>query len=342
MFEKTQDKQSLSVTREGLIPSSHYAEVMERTVRPYLKSHRADETVSSGGCGIFTSRFEAEGEKRGTVMIVHGFTENVEKYTEIIYSLLRNGWCVLAYDQRGHGRSWREKGLADLSLTHVDHFEEYVKDMEIVVSRLLVSMPGPRMLFCHSMGGAVSALFLEKNAAVFQKAVFSSPMIAPNIGGFPRALVKAVCRVPIALGRGNHRAFISHPFSGPEDFETSCASGKERCSWYDSLRCATPEFQNNGPSYGWSLESMNVTNKILASGMPEKITIPVRVYSAEKDTSVLFKPQESFVHRLPRGVLRTVPGSKHEIYRSPDSVLFPWWHDVLSFFASPDGKEDSP
>ncbi len=330
-YSHTSDRGGFS--GDGLVLSCGYSRVMAEQVLPFINSRRRDTTLTRGGIPLFVSRFIPEETPRGTVMIVHGFTENADKYAELIHSLLKNRWCVLAYDQRGHGRSWRRADLSDLSVTHVDRFDEYVEDMQEIVSRLLDPMPGPKMLFCHSMGGAVSALYLENGGAAFERAVFSSPMIAPNLGGMPVPLVRAVCRVPIAMGRGHHRAFTSRPYSGPEDFASSCASGRERFEWYETLRAATPEFQNNGPTYRWALESMNVTEKLLAPGMPERISIPVRIFGAENDSSVIPSAQEAFAKRLRDGSLTLVPGSKHEIFRSPDSVLFPWWHTVLSIFA---------
>ncbi|MBR4501323.1 MAG: alpha/beta hydrolase [Clostridia bacterium] len=318
---------------DGLVLSDNYSRVMDTQVIPFLHRHRTDFSVNRGGVSLFASRFVPEGTPRGTVMIVHGFTENIEKYAEIIHSLLRTGWCVLAYDQRGHGRSGRKSGIQDLSLTHVDRFEDYVEDMKAVIADALAPMPGPKMLLCHSMGGAVSAMFLENERCPFERAVFMSPMIAPNLGGAPASLVKAVCLVPIALGLGQRRAFISRPYTGPEDFDTSCATGLERFSWYETLRGTAAEFTNNGPSYRWALEAINVTKKLLAPGLLEKITIPVRVFGAENESSVIPSAQETFVSHLKNGSLERIPGSKHEIYRSPDSVLFPWWRRVLSFLA---------
>ena len=181
---------------DGLALSADYARTMNEAVLPRIAACRRDETIAGdGGKPLFTSRFDAEapaGADRpvGTVVIVHGFTENTEKYAEIIHSLLRCGWSVLAYDQRGHGRSWRKPGVTDLSLTHVDRFEDYAEDMRVIADRLLMSMPAPRMLFCHSMGGAVSAMYLENDPCPFERAVFSSPMIAPNVGGFPVGAVR--------------------------------------------------------------------------------------------------------------------------------------------------------
>ena len=41
--------------------------------------------------------------------------------------------------------------------------------------------------------------------------------------------------------------------------------------------------------------------------------------------------QEQFIARVKNGERIPVPGSRHEIYRSNDEVLFPWWHEVLAF-----------
>ena len=44
-------------------------------------------------------------------------------------------------------------------------------------------------------------------------------------------------------------------------------------------------------------------------------------------------PQKSFIDRIRDGEHRVVAGAKHEIYRSDDAVLFPWWHEVLTFLS---------
>ena len=39
-----------------------------------------------------------------------------------------------------------------------------------------------------------------------------------------------------------------------------------------------------------------------------------------------------FVNRLKLGQREIVRGSRHEIYRSGDEVLFPWWHEIMEFY----------
>ena len=98
------------------------------------------------------------------------------------------------------------------------------------------------------------------------------------------------------------------------------------------MKAATPAFQNNGPSYGWTRQAIRANHMVLAPGAVERIDVPVRVYTAERDGSVMPEAQKAFVARLKNGQRVLVKGAKHEIYRSPDDVLFPWWHEVLEYY----------
>lgn len=121
-------------------------------------------------------------------------------------------------------------------------------------------------------------------------------------------------------------------YSGPEDFNTSCATDPVRFDWYDQIKASRKEFQNSVPSYRWSYEALHVTEKILAPNAAERISCPVLLFSAETDYSVLPAPQKEFIERVPSGQFVSVSGSRHEIFRSGNEVLFPWWHQILDFY----------
>lgn len=325
---------AVEFNEEYLVQSgSSYGRVMNETVLPWLEEKGIVSVVSGfGGRSVYCVSYQAD-HPVGTVLIVHGFTENALKYSELIWSLLHLGYSVLAYDQRGHGRSWRADGIPDISITHVDHFSDYVEDLQIVYDHFRDSMPAPWLLFAHSMGGAVASLFLERGNHQVAAAVFSSPMIAPYIG-VPVPLASALAAAAFTVGRGKHCPFFMKPYSGPEDFSTSCATDPDRFAWYDEIKASRPEFRNSVPSYRWSYEAIHVTKKILAPGAPEKITCPVMLFSAGVDYSVEREPQEAFIQRVSKGSFVPVPEARHEIFRSVNEVLFPWWHQVITFLNS--------
>ena len=311
---------SKSLNEDYLISDPDYTSVLNGSVVPELE--RMQENCIIPGKDqfpLFCSVFRAD-QPRGTVLVLHGFTENAYKYSELIFSLIRNRFTVVAYDQRGHGRSGRASGLSHPSVTHVDRFDDYVEDLDIVCDALLPDLQKPWMIFAHSMGGAVASLSLERRHDIFSAAVLCAPMIAPSTGGIPSAAAAALCRLYCFLGRGKEYPFFMKPYSGPEDFKTSCATDPSRFHWYDGVKASRTDFQNSVPSYRWT-----------APGAPESVACPVLLSTADHDYSVMPGPQKEFIDRVPKGRHLFVPDSRHEIFRSVNSVLFPWWHTVLTF-----------
>ena len=315
-----------------LICSTSYGEVMNGTVLPWLKQREHVSLIPGyQDRPLYCVSYEADNPV-ATVLIVHGFTENAFKYAELIWSLLQLRFSVIAYDQRGHGRSWRDDSVPAPCITHVDHFSEYISDMKIVCDRFNPGYSRPFLLFAHSMGGAVASLFLEQYPDVFHAAVLSSPMIAPHTGGIPVPVASVIGRAAKFFRKEKQNPFFMKRYSGPEDFASSCASDAGRFAWYDEVKASRTDFQNSVPSWQWSYEAVHVTAKILAPGAPEKITCPVLLFSAETDFSVQREPQISFIERVPQGQHTIVSGSRHEIFRSSNDVLFPWWHSVICFY----------
>lgn len=320
--------------RDYLISTDQYTRTINDVVLPYLKD-RESQTVLPGkdNVPLYCVSYSSD-HPIGSVLIVHGFTENTLKYTEIIHSLVQTGFSVLMYDQRGHGRSGRDKDIVNPSVTHVDTFEDYISDMEIVCDKLLSSMPKPYLLIAHSMGGAIGTLYLEKHPETFAGAALCSPMIAPNTFGIPSAVATAICNIGSFFGRRKHNPFFMKSYSGPEDFDTSCATDPVRFAWYDAIKAARPEFQNSAPSYGWTHESLRVRKMILSPGKPEKISCPVLLSAAEYDKNVLPGPQQELISRVSDGKYILVKNARHEIFRSKNDVFFPWWHELLHFLKS--------
>ena len=317
---------------EGLIASHDYEHAMNRLVLPALDAVRQDQTLTArDGTPLFCSVFRAE-NPRGTILLLHGFTENTFKYSELIYSLLLQNYQVVAYDQRGHGRSGRSGNLSGPSVTHVDHFSDYVSDLRLVCETILSDLIGPRMIFAHSMGGAVASLYLEQYPETFASAALCAPMIAPNTGSAPAPIALALCGTACLLGFGKHHPFFMKPYSGPEDFDTSCATDPVRFAWYDAVKASHPEYQNSVPTYRWVVESIRVTSRILRAGAPESISCPVLLSTADRDFSVMPEPQKSFISRVPKGKHLFVRDARHEIFRSVNEVFFPWWRQILAFF----------
>lgn len=124
------------------------------------------------GTELFTRKFMRP-SSRGTVVFVHGACEHSGRYHHIFESLFDRGWNVVAYDQRGHGRS---SGLD----THITTFEDYSHDLLDVCDQL--GLPSEStVLMGHSMGGLVVIRAAQTHLGRFAGTVLTSPLLGVKV-----------------------------------------------------------------------------------------------------------------------------------------------------------------
>lgn len=99
---------------------------------------------------LFFQTWEPEGPPQGLLVVTHGQGEHSECYNRLVEALADEGWLVLAWDLRGHGRSQGHRGFAG-------SFLDYVRDFEMLWNRVLPEYREglPTVFFGHSMGGLI-------------------------------------------------------------------------------------------------------------------------------------------------------------------------------------------
>ena len=314
-----------------LIREAGFQTTMERVVEPGLAALREeiDMPLAEGGA-MHVEVYAPQGAKRA-VVILHGYTESGEKFREMAWYFVQAGYCVFVPDHRGHGRSVR--AVEDFSITHVDRFGDYVRDLEALMDGVVLPRCGglPLCLYAHSMGGAIGAMMLMAHPQMFARAVLTAPMIAPSGAPFPGWAARMIAGVMCALGKGNERAFVGRPFDPEkETFERSFATSRARFDYYQSKRVRMQHPQNCSPSYAWVREAFGVTDVLLNREQTAKIQTPLLLCQARQDTVVLLPPQEEFVRQV-RGAKLLAFNAKHEIYGSADDVMEPYVEAVLDF-----------
>lgn len=310
------------------IKEQEFEAKMTDTVKPFLEKRAAKRTCETrGGGALYTVHYTADAP-RGTVVLVHGFSENADKYREFIHYLLRENYSVLIFDQRGHGRSHRE---APLGVVHVDRFEQYVEDLEDVLGAWGSELAAPLSLFAHSMGGAVSMLFLQKHPNVFKKAVLSAPLVSLQYRGLVRICAASACRFCTLTGRAKKTVFIARRDYENEPFERSSALSPARFAYLKQLRTSDPLLCGGSPSYAWSLAAIGITKKLLDKRALARVRLPVLILSAEIEHLVCPDAQEKLARALPDGHFKKVQSSKHEILFAGDDILHPVLDDIFNF-----------
>lgn len=334
---------TLRKTIEALIlKDDNYALQMDEDILPLLNSQkeelwlpREDDPQQKIYCARYVSPCE-ESECRGIVIISHGYTENSEKYREVIYYFLKMGCHVYIPDHCGHGRSYRL--TKELFLVHIDRYERYVDDLLSVAHHARSGYRTlPIYLYGHSMGGGIAAAAVAVSPNLFEKVILTSPMICPDTHPLPWRFAVLTARFACLFGKSAHHLPGGHPFDDTESFEKSCATSQVRFDYEQNIRRAEPLFQNTCGTYHWILSAAKL-NRFLMHTAWKRIHIPLLLFQAENDHVVSGKAQYRFLqkinrrHKAPTWLIK-VPGSKHEIYNAEYETLVKYWTKIFRFLS---------
>ncbi len=116
-----------------------------------------EDVHTADGVRLRAVRWTPADAARGTVAILGGRGEFIEKYFEMAKDLLERGFAVATFDWRGQGGS--DRPLRDARKGHVDDFSQFERDLEAFVATILEPhCPRPWFGLGHSMGAAILLL----------------------------------------------------------------------------------------------------------------------------------------------------------------------------------------
>lgn len=316
-----------------LIREKNYEQMMRTVVEPGLAAMREELHMPLSGGGTLHAEVYNRLDAKKAIVIVHGYTECAEKFRELAWYFVQAGYSVFVYDQRGHGYSVRE--VDDLSVTHVDDFGQYLRDLEEFMDKVVRPRMGEAQLFLfgHSMGGAVAVTALMEHPEWFTRAVLNAPMIKCVTAGIPAGAALAFVKLMCLLGKGKERAIVGKPYDpARETLEHSHSTSRARFDYFQKKREATPNYQNCAPTNAWLREAISVTRRLLNPDEAKRIKTPLLLIQAGLDSIVLLPEQEQFVSLVPGARIMKLDAAKHEIYCNDDGVLEPYMKAMLDFF----------
>lgn len=308
-----------------------FEEQMKGIVEPALGVIRKEGRLAVAEGELYYELYPQK-ERAPVVVICHGFSESAEKYREFIYYLHQAGYQAVIWDQRGHGKSFRQGENPEV--VHVEDFEDYVRDLHVLMEQVVKGFADgmPLYLYAHSMGGCVGARYLESYPGDFQKAVLNAPMLAIRMGGCPVLAAKAICDVAKFMGRGKKRLFTQGEFDPDEPFSVSCADSRARHAYYQEIRRQNRCYQTSSASYSWGRGAIRAGEKAVKRKNAALVDIPVLLCQAGRDGQVKSVPQKKFIRRVQKGRLERYPHTKHEIYRADNAVLEPYMEKIVEFY----------
>lgn len=258
---------------------------------------------------------------KGSIVILHGFSECIEKYTELIYYFTKEKYNVFIMEHRGHGRSGRLSKF-DKTQIIVEDFEFYVKDVKTFIDKIIYKKYNENLyLFTHSMGGAIGTMFIEKYPNYFDKAILSSPMFNIAIGNIPIFLAKIIVKIALLIGKGDNFIFGNTPYESIYDFNIASTSNEWRYSYCHKEILNNEELQRGGGSFKWLYESLLAITYIFKKENIKNIKIPVLIFEAGKDELVGKNISKKFKKKCKSCRVITFKKAQHEIYSENNDIL---------------------
>lgn len=131
--------------------------------------------ASKDGTRLFWRQEVPDAEPKAWIGVIHGYGDHLGRYQRPIEQWVKDGYAVLAFDYRGHGK-------ADGSRADVKVWNDYLDDLQAFISRLTEAARGkPMFLLGHSHGGLMLTHWLGQQTSTppeLKGAILSSPFFA--------------------------------------------------------------------------------------------------------------------------------------------------------------------
>lgn len=302
----------------------------------FWQLRRENNFEGVGGIEVSYVRFTSPEHQRA-IVVSPGRTEGYIKYQELAYDLFHCGYDVWIIDHRGQGFSGRM--LEDGQRGHVEAFDDYVEDFETFWQTAFTPHRyASTFLVAHSMGGAISALFLARHPDAVAAAALCSPMLGIRLP-MPKWLAKSITDVTERWQSVRERYAVGTGRWIPLSYAVNIIThSKVRYRQYSRHYSDYPELRIGGPTYRWVKESIEAGEQAIA--LAPQITTPLMLLQAGEERIVDNDAQDAFCqamaqagHPCEGGGPLVIKGAFHEILFERDVLRAEALLDILRFFA---------
>jgi lysophospholipase len=291
-----------------------------------VPDHAVTGTIKTpDGVSLRFARWEPPPGRKGTVVILQGRAEYIEKYFETVRDLRARGFAVATFDWRGQGLS--DRALADGHKGHVRNFSEYATDLSAIMEQVVLpDCPPPIFALGHSMGGAIVIRACHDGSRWFERVVLSAPMIALRAGPMLRA-AGPLARILRLFGSGSAYIPTGHAKStGSEDFIGNVlTSDPVRFSRNAAVLEQEPALGIGSPTIAWADSAIRAMKALTEPSYAASIRQPILMVAAGRDEVVSTPAIETFGQNLLAGRHLILAGSRHEILQEQDHYRGQFW-----------------
>lgn len=255
---------------------------------------------------------------KGTVIMLSGRNECIEKYFETARNLAERGFTSATFDWRGQGGS--ERLLRDPQRGHVRDFQDYVKDLDRFFEEVVLpDCRGPYYVLAHSTGSLIALLATPSLVNRVQRMVLLAPFLTYT--GFPLSMptISRIAGVLYWLGLGRmYGAWGARPRRSPpfatNKVTTDIGRYRRNMEIYEKF----PKLALGGPTVAWIRAACRAVATVENPAFMQRITIPVMFIGAGNDEVVSTRAIAAYAKRLRGGSILTIAGARHELLQEAD------------------------
>ena len=286
---------------------------------PVPDKAKAGFFTSADGKALRYAIFPATGRPlKGTVVIVPGRNECIEKYFETIRDITQRGLGVATFDLRGQGAS--DRMIRDHERGYVDSFDDYVADLDKFFEEIVLpDCRAPYYIVAHSTGSLVALLSAPKMINRVQRMMLCVPLLGLKGLPFSTPTVRRVTALAYSLGLGSlymtggPRKRVPTPFAA-NVLTTDLARYMRNVQIYTTY----PRLGLGGPTIAWIHAACVAVEKVHDPAFMARIQIPMLFIAAGSDDVVDTAAIEDYVRHLRAGSLLTLDGARHEVWQEAD------------------------
>jgi lysophospholipase len=295
------------VKQDSALPAPFHADVADAPPDPVV-------VWATAGTGAAAARIRLASWKagdKGTVLLLPGRTECIEKYGHTAGDLVARGFSVITIDWRGQGLA--DRALPDRMMGHVGSFAEFQADLDAMLTEAgRLDLPRPWYMMAHSMGGCIGLRGLIRGVPV-KAAAFSAPMWGIAMAAWQRPVATVVSALAGPLGLVGRYApstsgetyLLTAPFQG-----NVLTTDREMWDYMRRQAAEVPDLALGGPSIGWLKAALQECAALAA--MPAPLVPAIcGLGTAEKVVDV--PPIHLRMAGWSNGQLDLYPGAEHEI-----------------------------
>jgi len=289
-----------------------------------------DNTVAGSiktpdGVNLRFARFAPPPGRKGTVVVLQGRAEFIEKYFETARDLRTRGFAVATFDWRGQGLS--DRTLSDRHKGYVRDFSQYATDLDAIMEQVVLpDCPPPYFALGHSMGAAIAIRACHAGSRWFDRVVLSAPLIALPAGRL-HPVAGPLTRFMRLLGRGS--AYVpagTDVAKSSEDFiGNPLTSDPVRHARNAAVLEEEPALGLGSPTIAWADAALRQMREFAASRYAGHIRQPILMVAAGRDEIVSTPAIEEFGLNLLAGRHLILAGARHEILQEQDHYRAQFW-----------------